>query len=205
MKKIKINAFLSRLTDKSFDNKINEILKNMKGNANFENPTPSLEEIEAAFEAYTQASAEAAGGDRLKIAARNEMRKHLEELIEKLAGDVMSVAAGDKVKLTSSGFDLEKDYAATEVTPIKTVTVTNGTAAGEVTVKVGGARRAKAYVYEHTLDPATESSEWTEVIDTKTKHTITGLQSVKRYCFRVAVIGKGGKKIYSHVVTYTVQ
>ena len=64
MKKIKINAFLSRLTDKSFDNKINEILKNMKGNANFENPTPSLEEIEAAFEAYTQASAEAAGGDR---------------------------------------------------------------------------------------------------------------------------------------------
>jgi len=205
MKYPKLNANLRRLRDANFDDKITAIMLNMKDNPNFDSPAPSLEELEATVDAFRGAVAEAEGGDKYKKREKNEIRKELEKKMEMLAGYVSSVAAGDKTKLASSGFDLEKDYETKDVVPVQTIKVTGGQVPGEVVVRVKGARGAKVYIYQHTPDPLTEASEWTEIIDTKARRVITGLQPVKKHSFRVGIIGKGGVKIFSHVVTYTVQ
>ena len=105
----------------------------------------------------------------------------------------------------STGYDLEKESESQDVVAVETIKVTSGANSGEINVKVSGAKNVKAYIYGHTPEPVTDSSKWEEEINTKVRHSFKGLQPATRYGVRVAVIGKGGVKIDSHIISYIVQ
>ena len=205
MKKRRLNTSFRRYSDANLQTKTQVVIKGHTDNPHFTTPTPYMEEVSAALLDFNIAITAAANGDRYKISERNEARKKLVNLLERLAGYDMMISGGNATILASGGFDLEKEDRSREVVPPKTIKLTSGPGAGEVIVKVSGAKAVKVYYFEYTEDPQTDRSEWVTRLDTKGKHLLKELQSSKKYHIRVSVIGKGGVKIAGPVASIVVQ
>ena len=202
MRTTKIIISFSRYSDAELDNKAQAILNSVKGNKYFPEPTPAVSDLEAALKAYADALAAADDGGRLKIVQKNAARKVLEQSLRTLGAYVTMVAGGDREILASSGFDLSKDPGTTA--PIEApqgIEVILRTNPGEVEVRVNPLDNVRLYHFEYTPDPVTTASEWTEVTDTRRKRIISGLESGKKYSFRVGASGQYGSKTYSNVVS----
>ena len=119
---------------------------------------------------------------------------------------VMMIANGDREILASSGFDMQKEPARTAPVAapagIEAIVSTNP---GEVEIKVNAVKNKRNYHFEYTPDPVADNSVWTAETDTNRRHIFKGLQSAKKYWFRVAATGKGEDKKYSNVVSCIVQ
>jgi hypothetical protein len=55
------------------------------------------------------------------------------------------------------------------------------------------------------MDPLTDSSVWQNEPDSRISHVIGGLESGKKYWFRVGAIGLRGARAYSNPVSYYIQ
>jgi len=205
MKRRRLNTSFRRYTDANLQMKAQIIVKGHTGNPHFTTPKPYMEEVSAALLDFNIAVTAAAGGDRYKIAERNEARKKLVNLLERLAGYDRMIAGYDETILASGGFDLEKEDRSREVVPPKTIKLTNGPVEGEVMVNVSGAKAAKVYCFEYTEDPLTDRSEWITRLDTKGKHLLKELLPARKYHVRVSVIGKGGLRIQGPSASIIVQ
>jgi len=205
MKRRRLNTSFRRYTDANLQMKAHVVVKAHTNNPHFTTPMPYMEEVSATLAEFNTAVAVASGGDRYKILERNEVRKKLVNLLERLAGYDMMISGGDENILASGGFDLEKEDQPREIVPPDTMKLTSGLSSGEVIVKVSGGKAIKVYCYEYTEDPHTDSSVWTLKLDTKAKLLVKGLQPAKKYWFRVFVIGKGGVKVPGPVVSIIVR
>ena len=101
-------GFLTKDGEDSFTSKTATLLEWMTNNTKYPTPTPALNVIQTAFDAYKLAVAEAAQGGREKTAARNARRAELASLLRQLANYVSSTANGDLETLISSGFPIQK-------------------------------------------------------------------------------------------------
>ncbi|MBK7383849.1 MAG: hypothetical protein IPI81_11055 [Flavobacteriales bacterium] len=80
----------------------------MNGNADFPTPTPTLTELKNGREALETAITEAAGGDHAKVFARQKAEAAVDDLLVRMALYVSNTAAGDELKILSTGFELRK-------------------------------------------------------------------------------------------------
>ena len=62
-----------------------------------------------------------------------------------------------------------------------------------------------AYVYEYATEPPGATTVWVREESTIRDYTFNGLQSDKRYWFRVLAIGRRSQKAYSPVVSRSIQ
>jgi hypothetical protein len=206
MKKTKILLNFPRYTDAAFENKVQSIIAAVLLNsAVFTSPTPAIAALQAAVKAFGDALIAAANGGRMEAAQKNKCRDILEGLMRQLAGYVTMIAGDDKAILSSSGFDLSKDIEAGPDVVAPLADVVAGINPGEVECNVETVKGAKSYSYEYTADPLTDSSVWLNEPDSRISHLITGLQSGKKYWFRVAAIGLRGARAYSNPVSYYIQ
>ncbi len=205
MKVYRINASFGRYSDAKLDNKSREIGSAISDNEYFKEPTPTVAELLDANSTFTEALTAAASGDRFAVAEKNKARKVLEELLLQLSGYVTMIAAGDRTILISSGFDLEKEAEEVMLVAPRSINVASGANSGEIQVKISGAKGNRSYLFEYTADPITDTSIWEIQPNTKVKHLFTGLVPGKKYWFRVAVVGKGGAKMYSAEIASFIQ
>jgi hypothetical protein len=181
------------------------IAQNMKGNANFPNPTPAQTVIETACQDFQSALNLAGRNDRTLSSAKNDKKAALIGLLVQLAEYVTSVANGNKTILLSNGFDVTGVKGNPPgLQPIDALVVEVGQT-GEAITRVKKVTGARAYVHEYTPDPITPNSVWTSETITDREHTFNNLQSVVKYWFRVTAVGLNKQKVTSPLVSRVIQ
>lgn len=200
------NGF-DRYSDANLETKTQFIITKMTGNSNFPTPAPTLLAMEAALTAFTEAAMAAKAGDKVAIIDRDQKREVLINLLHELSLYVMYIAKGDKLILTSSGFDVskEREPAPPITKPTGLEVSTDKLNAGQALVKFNRVPRSRSYLYEYTLDPQLSESSWASLSETRSKKVISGLESNKRYYFRITAIGTGNQQMNSDVISKVIQ
>ena len=198
---------IDRLSDANLESKIQYIISKMTGNAHFPTPSPTLTAVEDALAAFIAAVNAAKAGDKIAIIDRDQKREVVIGLAHELALYVMYVAKGDKLVLASSGFDVSKDREpAPPITkPTGLEVITDNLNAGEALVRFKRVPQSRSYLYEYTLDPQLAESSWNSIFETRSKRVISGLESNKRYYFRITAIGTGNQMMNSDVTSKVIQ
>ena len=101
-------GFLTKDGEASFTDKVTTLLEWMKNNPKYTTPSPTLNVVQTAFDAYKLATAEAAQGGVANTAARDARRAELVALLRQLANYVSATANGDLETLISSGFPIQR-------------------------------------------------------------------------------------------------
>lgn len=206
MKKVKIKGSFSALSYTALLNKALVILLAMTNNKFFPTPVPTLADLKAAIDAYSAALSAAEHGSRAQRIDKKLKRQALETLLYDLSIYITATAKGDAAMLATCGFDQYKERSKTAaITAPQDIQVILRNHAGEIEIKISSVKKVKNYSYEYTLDPLSETSVWISEIDSRSRHLFKGLQSGKKYWFRVAANGVRGMKEYSIMVSCIVQ
>ena len=180
------------------------VKEKMKSNPVFPNPPAALAELEKVLPEYEVALANAISRDKEWVAIKNNKQVHILALLEELSEYVIATCKGDRALILSSGFDVTDEQISRITTVIETLKVELGEP-GEVTVHIKKAAGALVYVYEYATEPPGANTVWVREESTIRDHTFRGLQSDKRYWFRVLAIGRRSQKAYSPVVSRSIQ
>jgi SMC interacting uncharacterized protein involved in chromosome segregation len=203
MASIKLN--LSKLTISGKLDLAKQIINAMTGNSNFTTPNPTLAQLttaannlEAARDEVLALRAQA----KNKTVIQEQLEDALEKLLTQLASYVENISANDPAIITSAGMDIRA--AATPIGPLappSRFNTTTGDSDGEIDASWNSDPGAKSYVIE-TSTQGPPAAVWTQAkTTTKSKETITGLQSGQRYWFHVAAIGATGQSGWSDIST----
>ncbi len=169
---------LNSLGDSGFLVKAQAIVDSMTGNANFTTPVPTLLSVNGAITAYSGKLTDAtATRSKLDVAAKNAARLTLFSLLNQLGDYVSLTAAGDALKIISSGFEVKRSpVPVLELdTPSDTKAVPTETA-GVVKVSHRGVVHALMYEYQlNTVDVNDETKWLTRLVKKEKIVSITGL------------------------------
>ena len=206
MARIRLNLKRLSVTDKIAKGR--QIVTAMTNNTNFPNPSPPLTEITASLDELTQAFAlvqSAKSEVSTRVVTQDNSEAKLDQLLTQLAGYVESVAGRDDTLITSVGMETKAVPSAVTVPSVPQALAANaGEHEGEINLLWKAVPKARSYIIEFSLDPATASS-WTHVgIATSASKVVTNLTSGKRYWFRVAAVGAGGQSGWSEHATKVV-
>jgi hypothetical protein len=197
MAQLRITKGYKRLSDTSLIVKMTFILDGVKNNPYFPSPTPGMPEFENAITAFTNTVT--TDGGKANIGAKHARRKELIRLADRLSNYVLMVADENYEIAVTSHFDFAKAYgSAPDVTEAIGLKLEDGSGAGSLLFSFKKVPGAKMYVCQYSLDY--ESGEWTNVNGTTTKFLVKGLESAKRYWFRVIAVGKGGNEMVSNIM-----
>ena len=142
----------------------------------------------------------AQSGDRALIAAKNQKKEALTTTLFKLANYVNLTAVGNLAALLSTGMELAKDRTPSVLTK-PAISVANGQNPGEMIVYVDSVDGSTSFMYQYTVDPVTDSSVWSSQGNNTRSYTFTGLESGKKFWFRVAAVGTNSQQLLSEVVS----
>ena len=107
-----------RYSDTDFIDRASTAVKSLTGNPDFLNPEPPLEDIQAAIDAFYEAFLTVKqGAGKQETAIKNQRRHELEALLKRLVVYVNLTAAGDVIKLDSTGLEISKDPSAVGILP----------------------------------------------------------------------------------------
>lgn len=190
-----VNAGLSRVTSTTLVEKVRNCVTLTTGNADFPTPTPTLvaltakaDELDAANQAY------AFTRSRTERTTRDVAFAELKDMVHEFSGYVQATSAGDKEKIESVGL-LTRRAASPPEPPKVPGNVRADTTAydGRIDVRWAGVRNRLLYRLEIALDPNAVDGWSTLVLTSKTRHSVEGLESGRRYYFRVMSIGALGE------------
>jgi hypothetical protein len=201
MAKVKLN--FRNLTVPEKVARAQQVVAALTGNSHFPTPHPALAEVSAAAAALA-AAAEAAQAARReaqsRTAAREAREDELTQLITQLGGYVESVAGGDEALIMSAGLETRSEPTADSSAPAapETLTATTGDREREVELAWDTVRGARSYVVERATDPQAADS-WTQAgVSPRSSLVVEGLESGKRYYFRVAAVTLNGQSPWSN-------
>jgi hypothetical protein len=180
------------------------VKEKMKGNPVFPNPPEALAELEKQLPEFEVALMNAKSRDKEWVAIKNNRQALILASLEAVADYVIAVSKGDRALILSSGFDVIDEQINRTQTVIETLMVELG-APGEATVRVKKATGAIVYVFQYATEQPGTDTVWTREESTTRDYTFRGLQSDKRYWFRVLAIGRKSQKAYSPVVSRSIQ
>jgi hypothetical protein len=205
MKKNKVTTNYDYLNDSAFETLGQTVNLSMPDNPNFPTPVPDLATINNLVVGYSAALAAAKTRDINAVAAKDDARDALSDALGQLANYVMTIANGDKTKLTSSGLELAKEGTFVPLVKPPYIILTDGVNAGELKVRVPRVPGSGGYVPQYTPDPLTEGSVWTQIPTTTSKYTFRNLASGQKLWVRVAVIGPFNQTVVSDAISRIVQ
>lgn len=203
MKNIIITAY-KRESDNDLVGSIHRITGKMENNPVFPNPPVVLGEIKADVPAFITAITKASGGDEEAMSGKKDLRTSILIKLGILADYVTLTCGGDRTKLLSSGFELNRARSEKSLSTIKELKVT-AERAGEASTRIKKVVGAKAYIHQYTPDPLTDESVWVSKFVTDSRYTFTGLKSKEKYLFQVIAIGLNGHETASPAVSRVIQ
>ncbi|MCS3794740.1 hypothetical protein [Niastella sp. OAS944] len=181
------------------------VLENMRNNASFPNPIPTVPEAEKKYADFQVALNMAGRSDRTLSSAKNDRKAEVIAMLEKWDDYVTTISNGDKTMLLSSGFDIAGIKSTSQaLTPIEKLDVEIGPI-GQAIVSIKKVPGAKMYAFQCTPDPITPESVWTTETTTDRENTFTNLNSIVKYWFRVIAYGRGKQSVISVLVSRVIQ
>jgi hypothetical protein len=188
-----------------------QIVTDMTGNANFATPNPALETVLTATikleSAYNDAQT-AKDLAKAKTSLQKDAENTLETILNNLGNYVEIIANGNPSIVKSAGMGIRGENVtlvpkfAVKTAAIKAVTGDNE---GEMRLSWNSVFNARSYEVQVCLGPI-KPEGWTHAgTSTKSQYTVTKLESIKKYWFRVAAITKDGPGPWSDPVAKVTQ
>lgn|SRR5690606_1220021 len=145
----------------------NTIIGAMTDNGHFSSPSPSLADVQALLDDFSNKLAVARKrGSPEDTALKGDSRLLLEEALQRLGYYVNSVAKGHLATVLSSGFPVNASATATLVPlRIESVKLTDGRQSGQVRLDFANQSKVLLYEYCYRLQQQPEE-EWSERITT---------------------------------------
>jgi len=186
-------------------NKANFIIGKLTGNPDFPVTDPTLAALTTATEEASAAAAAAETGDHQSVAIKKQKVAVLDKLMARLQSDINTKANGNVAKILGAGFEVSKPRTpAAKKGPVEGLTIKLGANPGEVVLKwkaiKGGSLNAIAYAE----NPVAGIEMRPVAQTTKSKITISNLQSGVVYYFRIAVINSAGVGPWSEAISIRV-
>lgn len=199
MNRIKLNLGKLKLDEKL--QLAQNVIDGLDSNGNFPIPNPSIAQLTTLRNnliAKTNAIESAEALLRTEYAERSVLEAQLDAYLEQEASYVESASGGDKAKILSSGFEVRGPRTPVGALPApQNLQSTFGANEGTVACRWDAVRGARSYVLECTQD---ENGPWTQVaVTTAANYIASGLQSGKKYFFRVQGVGAAGPGAWSDV------
>lgn len=191
-----IKLGLSKKTPTAKASLARHIIGLMTGNANFATPSPTLASIGLAADVLDAAEA-AMDGSAIKTDERNIAQAALVNKLNQLQGYVESIAGNNTSIILSAGMEVRSPRTVTGLLgPVTDLTYKLGLFPGSVDINWKGIKNSKLFIVEARLQNL-PLMEWDFVGETtKSKITISGLQSNTTYEFRIACISSAGPGPY---------
>ena len=177
------------------------IEERLTDNTAFPTLTPTLVEIAAKREALQLAITEAADGGRTATAKREQRKRELKEILDQLAGDIISQAGSDRELILSAGFFVRRTSRSEEEPAMpQKLRARISEHAGEARLDWATTRGAALYVVEHNAVSPDQTEAWVQVGETtRIRLVVKGLASAREHWFRVRAIGSTGRGPWSDV------
>lgn len=198
MKRCKIN--FAKLNDAQLLAFAWAIYVNMNGNDSFPTPDPTMPNFLDQIESFQSALSAAADRSRNAVALKNAQRPIIVTMLRNFALYVNATSKGNLVMLVSSGFPVIKDASPTHVTQPAIESLKQGMEPGSILVTLGDTGGGDSFIYQVTIDPVTETSEWKSFGSKRKKYVLTNLEEGKKYWVRVTAIGSNNQEVVSEEV-----
>ena len=165
----------------------------------FPTPVPAITVISDQIDNYAELLQSSASRDKVQVALKNQSKKALLLMLSQLADYVNLTAQGDEVKLSESGFNLNKVPQPISIKTPAGVVLTDGGNSGELLLKCKRVAGASGYMYQNTTDPLLTETSWVSIAATTTSFTFTGLTKGVTYYCRVVAVG-GNQQLMNSIV-----
>jgi hypothetical protein len=127
-------------------------------------------------------------------------------LLKQLANYVELISNGNRTIMLSSGFDLSKEGNEGQILGnINNFTVTDGNNPGQIISKCEGVDNIVSYLHCYTQDPVSNASIWKEEASSTSAFTFAGLESGKKYWFKLKAVGRKNQSNVSNPISRIVQ
>lgn len=191
-------GFLTKDGQGSFTDKVTTILQWMTNNPSYPSPAPALGTVQAAFDTYKVATADASQGGKQNTAMRNARRETLAGLLRQLASYVSATANGNLEVLMSSGFPVQK-ATRTPVGPLPAPdapVVVQGPVTGSLKATSTPLYGASSYNWSVALQSAPDTDVQTAQT-TGARAEFTGLTPGQTYVVSLNAVGTAGVSNWS--------
>jgi len=175
----------------------------MDGNPSFPAPVVPPAELRADSEILLDLISIAREGSKLDLLKRNKQVGMVMDMLKHQADYVRTVAQGDPLVLSSSGFALRKERAPiTHLGVPQNLRCRIADRPGCVDLRFDSVRGAHAYqIWTCSNDPLVESNWKVAGMTTRTRYTVTKLASAHYHGFRVNAVGAAGEGAMSNAIT----
>jgi len=180
----------------------NIVVKLTENTALFPDVEPERDVLEQLLSEFKRTQADAAYRDKRMVVIKNQAYATLKAEVYRMSLYVERQAAGDEAMILAAGFiPSKRGMRVLEPAPKPKIFIVevNAQISGVADLKVNGWRRVLAYRFEYRKKNS--DSHWNPVLSSKSKVTITGLEPVQEYEFRVAYIGRNPQITYSDIVS----
>jgi hypothetical protein len=176
---------------------VQAVILALTGNLNFPTPQPTLPTITTALEDFQDAISAAELGGATEREIREQKREALLLLMRELAQYIQLASGGDPAKILSAGFDVNKIPSPIGPLPKPNKFKVAPFEKGMLKLSLESINGAKNYLYQYRI--VTEAA-WQQELSTRSRITLTGLESGKEYVCRVLPSGASEIKVYSDEV-----
>ena len=191
-------GFLSSYSDAQLITTVRALVEGLTNNANFPAPTPKLDIVTTALDAFVVAVADAANGGKELTSMKNAKRRELASVVRQLASYVTITSDGNLTTLLSAAFPVQKPnrskigvLPAPEVPHVK-LGPKSGQMDASTTPLVGG------YVYNWRAALASAPTVYVKVAQTTgARHLFEELTPGQTYIVQVSVVGSAGMSDWS--------
>lgn len=181
------------------------VIDKMENNPFFTEPPAALTKLKKAAPEFQTALSNALSRDKHLVAIKNDLKALILLLLKEVADYVTKICKGDKIMILSSGFDVNKDPRKTWIAPAIEILEVELGGPGIATTLAKNVSGVKGYVHQYTTEQPGPNTQWITEGSSSKSYTFTGLQSEKRYWFRVMGIGTRKRRTYSPVITVVIQ
>src|SRR5690606_4861611 len=165
----------------------NIVVKLTENTALFPDVEPERDVLDQLLSEFKRTQADAAYRDKRMVVIKNQAYATLKAEVYRMSLYVERQAAGDEAMILAAGFiPSKRGMRVLEPAPKPKIFIVevNAQISGVADLKVNGWRRVLAYRFEYRKKNS--DSHWNPVLSSKSKVTITGLEPVQEYEFRVA-------------------
>jgi len=177
----------------------------MENNEAFTDPPPALGKLKIILPKFKQALSDSRNRDKYHVSLKNDIKAEVLELLHQLADYVTVISKGDRTTMLSSGFNVNSANGSNRQPPTIEILEIDLDISGQATTRVRKVTRAIAFVHQYTPEPPNAQTIWISEGTSLSNYTFEGLQSDKRYWFRVVAIGYYGLRGYSTIVSKVIQ
>jgi hypothetical protein len=192
MPQLRVLLGFTNAPDHQLEETAGAVIENLYGSAGFPTPPVTVVALQAALTAFTDSIAAQVQGGTAATADKNNKRDALIDLLRQLASYVQEQADNDLAKLLSSGFDaVSTNRAQAVLEPPVIKDILNGNS-GQLLVRVGPVKNAKAYEVRYALAPAGQpQGPWQSggLFTNSRSMPINSLTPGQNYMFQVRAIG----------------